>query len=186
MNAMKKLIILILVLALIGGGYYWWTHRDTSTTSTGTTNTQTNNTKPDPSNATFNIEGDAVTLASGKNESAAAPGSAITEETTLMEKLAYGDLNGDGKNDTALLLARYGGGSGTFIYVAAYVSGTVTYKGSEATFLGDRIAPQSISINNSVITVVYLDRGPDDSFAEEPTIRTTKAFVYKNGSLEEK
>ena len=35
-------------------------------------------------------------------------------------------------------------------------------------------------------TVNYLDRTPDESMADDPTIPTTKTFAYTNGQLVEK
>ena len=103
-----------------------------------------------------------------------------------MDKFAYGDLNADGKEDTVLLLTRYGAGSGIFIYLAAFTSGPVTYKGSKAIFIGDRIAPKSLSIKGDTVTVEYLDRKPDEAFATEPTVSASKQFTYKNGEFVEK
>ncbi|MDB5254405.1 MAG: hypothetical protein JWL80_471, partial [Parcubacteria group bacterium] len=110
-------------------------------------------------------------------------GSAATVETSLTDVRAYGDINGDGKDDTAALLIQIGGGSGEFVYLVGYVSGTVTYKGTNAVFIGDRIQPKTITIKNGVVTVNFLDRKADESFADEPTVNTSKQFVYTKGTL---
>lgn len=181
---MRKTIIIIILAAVV----VFYTMRDNfSTDKTGAPITNEDGTfHPDPSNATFTIDDESIILSAGRNERVITPESALTEETILLDKFAYGDINTDGKEDTLLLLARYGGGSGTFIYLAAFVSGPVTYRGSNTIFIGDRVAPQSISLNGETITVEYLDRGPDDAFAVEPTILTTKQFIYKAGELAEK
>ena len=142
--------------------------------------------RPDPSSATFTFDGEVVTLSSGRSAKAVVPGSALVEETLLLDKFAYGDINADGKEDTLLLLARYGAGSGTFIYLAGFISGPVTYRGTEAVFIGDRITPQSISIGGGTITVSYLDREDNEAFAAEPTVKVSKRFVYKNGGFQER
>lgn len=167
------------------GGYYLLKNSSQNKTETPNTN-QSTGVRPDPSNATFTLDGDSVTLNKGKGESEVAPGSAMTEETLLLDKFAYGDINADGKEDTLLLLARYGAGSGTFIYLAGFVSGPVTYHGTEAVFIGDRITPQSISLNKDTVTVKYLDRKSDEPLAAEPTVVTSKQFVYKNGEFQER
>ncbi|MBI1974712.1 MAG: hypothetical protein HYS51_02635 [Candidatus Zambryskibacteria bacterium] len=131
--------------------------------------------KPNPSNATFAFEDGLITLSGGKSE-----------EVTLLDKLAYGDINTDYKTDAAMFLSQSSGGTGIFIYLATFVSGPLNYKGSNAVFLGDRISLQNISIKNGVITVEYLDRKPDEGFAAEPTIPVSKQFVFRNGILEEK
>ena len=81
---------------------------------------------------------------------------------------------------------RYGSGSGTFIYAAAYLSGPVNYKGTEALFIGDRIAPQSVSISQGVVTVSYLDRKDDEPLSAEPTVSKNMQFVVRGGAFVER
>jgi len=182
---MKKVIIIVIILA-VGGLFYYYATRDKSPVKVGTpTANENGNFRPDPSNATFTFEDESITLSAGRKEMAVA-GSVLTEEIVLMDEFAYGDINLDTKEDTVLFLARYGAGSGTFIYVAAFVSGPVNYKGSDALYIGDRISPQSISIDKGVITVKYLDRESDEPMAAEPTVPVSKQFVYRNGELQER
>lgn len=182
---MKKIILVVIIIA-IGGLFYYVVSNKSPTKVEKPTISDKGGFHPDPSNATFIIEDESITLSRGKDEKEVTPGSAITEETVLMDKFAYGDVNADDKEDTALLLARYGAGSGTFIYVAVFVSGPVNYKGSNTVFIGDRISPQSISIKNGIITMKYLDRKSNEALAAEPTVPMSKQFVYKNGELVEK
>jgi|SRR3989344_891753 len=170
---MKKLLILILVF---GGAYLYFT---SSSPEPEEKVVQEVNKSPDASNATFIIEGDSVALRDGINLE-------DSLETKLLPLKASGDLNFDTKNDTAVLLTQTGGGSGTFVYVAAYISGPVSYKSTNTIFLGDRISPQTISVSNGVIRVKYLDRKEDESFADEPTVEVTKELVVRDGALEEK
>lgn len=184
---MKKFFIFIIVVAVLVGGYLVVRNISTDNDDVNIQNVnETGTSKPNPSSATFTLDGESVTLVNGKNATSVSPGNAVMEETILLDKFAYGDLNTDGKEDTALLLARYGAGSGTFIYMAAYLSGPVNYHGSEAVFIGDRVTPQSISIKSGVVIVDYLDRKDSQSFADEPTVPTTKQFVYKAGEFQEK
>ena len=172
---MKKLLIVVVIIAL-GAGWYFWSKGDSSNQII---QIAPDTSRPNPANATFNIEDENITLKNGVNDTG-------TTETSLSNTLAYSDVNGDGKNDAAVILIQSGGGSGTFVYLAAYISGNVNYKGSEAIFIGDRVAPKSLSINKGVITLTYLDRKADEPMAAEPTVLTTKNFVYKAGTLEEK
>ena len=184
---MKKLTLIIIVIIAVIALFYFLTHDRSPVGQTPTSSSSENGTfHPDPSNATFTFDDGPVTLSGGQSERAVAPDSAFVEEIDILDKFAYGDLNTDNKTDTALLLSQYGGGSGTFVYVAAFVSGPVTYRGSKVFFLGDRIIPQSIAINNGVITVKYLDREPDEIMSVEPTISVSKQFVYLNGELVER
>lgn len=160
---MKKLILIVVIIGTIA--FFFLNKSEDVNVEKENKPAQTENFKPDPSLASF---------------------SGIENSATILDDKAYGDLNNDDKEDVAVLLAETGGGSGVFIHIAAYVSGPVNYKGTNAMFLGDRIAPQSISISNGVITVNYLDRKEDEPFAAEPTVKTFKQFVYKNGELVEK
>ena len=175
---MKKFFLFILIIA--AGGFYLWDSGPSNYETKDNVPSDNTNAKPDASNATFTFEDGLVTLAGGhKTEEG-------SNETDLLEETAYGDLNGDSKDDAVVLLARSGPGSGVFIYAAAYVSGPVKYKGTNALFIGDRISPTSVSINNGVATVNYLDRNPDEAFAAEPTVPTSKQFIYKDGEFVEK
>lgn len=182
-RCMKKVFLIIVLLCV--GTLYFYTKSEPAIKPDLSDKTAEGSFKPDPSNATFAFDDGPVTLSSGRGEKAANSENTFSEEITLMDIFAYGDINTDGKEDTVLLLARYGGGSGIFIYLAAFVSGPVAYKGSETVFVGDRITPQSISIDNETITIKYLDRGPDDAFSTEPTVLTTKQFKYQDGKLQE-
>ncbi|MDO8565125.1 MAG: hypothetical protein Q7R67_00660 [bacterium] len=166
---MKTILKIILLVGALGLLYY--VYHIAAPTQSDNTNVDKTNFTLDPSNATFTIEGEPVIL---------------SEDVALLPNKTTGDLNNDEKPDQALLLAQSGGGSGVFVYIASYVSGPINYKGTNALFLGDRIAPQSITIANGVVTVTYLDRGKDEALAAEPTIKVTKKFVYKNGELVER
>ncbi len=142
--------------------------------------------RPDASNATFVFDDGSITLSKGINEKAITPGGSSMQETTLTDTVGYGDINGDKKDDAAAVLVQNGGGSGVFVYLGAYVSNPLNYKGSNAVFVGDRIEPKSISISNGVITLKYLDRKPNEPYAAEPTVLTSKQYVYTKGILSEK
>lgn len=182
---MKKLLLIIIGFVVIWGAFHFFKSTPSTSPNEGKTSTETPAGKPDPSNGTFLIDGSEVALTNGVSRVENEAG--LTTETLLIKnKFAYGDLNTDGAEDVALLLEQSGGGSGTFIYLAAYISGPLNRKGSNAVFIGDRVAPQTLSLKNGVITLTYLDRNADEPFAATPTVSVTKQFVYKNGELVEK
>ena len=178
---MKKFLILVVILAIVGGYFYY---KNLKPGEIAPDTVSDNNFKPDPSSATFTFDDGKITLSNGRNT--LEEGGEVVLETFLLQQRATGDINADKKDDTVILLAQSGGASGVFIYVAAYISGPVSYKGTNAVFVGDRISPESLSIKNGVITLKYLDRRPDEPFSAEPTVETSKQFVFKNGSIEEK
>ena len=186
---MKKLIGLIVV---IGIGYgIWYLSNKTASTAIPLSNTPVvdstpSTSHPDASNGTFKFEDSSVTLKNGSHSEPTAPGSASTEETTLGQTIGYGDINGDKKEDAAVVLIQNAGGTGTFIYIAGYISGPVGYKGTNALFVGDRIQPKSISIDKGEITFTYLERKPNEAMDAEPTVSAYKSYIYKNNTLVEK
>ena len=182
---MKKLLLIILI-AIVAIVYFGLKNNNPNSNTPNIQENVSSSFHPDPSGATFVFDNGAITLSQGKYSGAIAPNSVIREETSLTNIRGYGDINNDGKNDTVVVLVQSGGASGVFIYLAGYVSGPITYKGTNAIFIGDRITPQSISINKGIITLNYLDRKLEEPFAAEPTIPTTKIFEYNSGVLIEK
>jgi len=182
---MRKLLLVIIVIGVVLG-YFALRDETKENAPAGSTVTTSDGFRPDFSNATFIFDEELVTLEDGRREKELAPGSAIKEEIALTDFTAYGDINNDKKIDATVIFIQSGGGSGVFIYLAGYVSGPVTYKGTNAIFIGDRITPKSVSIDKQAITLNYLDRKPDEPFAAEPTVPTAKSFEYRDGILIEK
>jgi hypothetical protein len=137
----------------------------------------------DIKNATYRIDEESVTLSGGAAHTPIAPGSASVATTQYFGNEAHGDIDGDGVSDTAFLLTRDGGGSGTFFYLAALLSSAPHGVGTNAIFLGDRIAPQTTNIKDGVITVNYADRKPTDSMATPPSVGMSKRIMSIGGSL---
>ena len=136
-------------------------------------------------NSSFEVEGKTVTLVNGVSEIEAAPGSAAKTVTRFFGNEAFGDLNGDGKEDVAFLITQEGGGSGTFFYVVAALQSEAGYQGTNASLLGDRIAPQTTQIENGRIVVNYAERKPDEPFTAQPSIGVSKQFQVLDGKLVE-
>lgn len=142
----------------------------------------------DPQNATYLIEGKEVTLVNGVAEQEAAPGSATKVVTKYFGNSVDIDLNSDGLMDSAFLLTQDGGGSGTFFYVAAAVNNAGSTQGTNAIFLGDRIAPQSTNVdpNNPVQFIVnYAERKASDPMSAQPSVGVSRTFKFENGTLVE-
>jgi Immunoglobulin-like domain of bacterial spore germination len=75
---------------------------------------------------------------------------------------AFGDLNGDGKADAAVLLAENGGGSGVFESVIAIINQGGTPHQQSQVLLGDRVQVKSADISSGVIHLDMLVQGPND------------------------
>lgn len=182
---MKKWITIVVLVILALGYFVWQKGPNEPEIIQAPVSTEERQGHPDPSGGTFIFDDGPMTLSSGRNEKALVPGGSIIEETELLDKIAYGDINRDGKEDAGVFLIRYGAGTGSFTYLAVFASGPVTYRGSETFFLGDRIIVESIDIKNGIIEISYLDRAPNEPLVKEPTLLVTKKFRYANGKLVE-
>jgi hypothetical protein len=138
---------------------------------------------PDPGGATFTIDGKPITLAAGRAEQPAAPGSATKIVTSLGTQRAEGDIDGDGRTDTAVVLVHQPGGSGTFSYVALLLNASSGPAGTNAVLIGDRVTISTLRIDGKTIVVEYLDRRPGEPFTTAPSVATTKRLSLTAGKL---
>lgn len=80
----------------------------------------------------------------------------------LLDIYAYGDLNGDGKADSAVILAENSGGSGVFISVAAFLNQAGVPHQISQVELGDRVSVKSGNISLGVIHLNTIVHAPND------------------------
>ena len=142
----------------------------------------------DPQNAAYLIDGKEVTLVNGMAEQEAAPGSATKIVTKYFGNAVDIDLNSDGLMDSGFLLTQDGGGSGTFFYVAAAINKSGSTQGTNAIFLGDRIAPQSTNVdpnNPAQFIVNFAERKASDPMSAQPSVGVSRTFKLDNGTLVE-
>jgi hypothetical protein len=125
-----------------------------------------------------------VRLRDGKHDELAAPASASHRTTEIWGAPVAADLDGDGDDDTIVIIATEQGGSGTFYFVAVAELDGGGYTGSAGVLLGDRIAPRSVTFTDGVITVEYAERRPGEPMSAAPSVAMSRRFVYRNGVLQ--
>lgn len=141
----------------------------------------------DGKNATFTIDDTPVTFKNGSSIVSAAPGAASMSLTTYFDHETKGDLNGDGREDTAFLVMQNNGGTGIFYYVVVALQTFSGYKTTNAFLIGDRIAPKSIEIlpDSKELHVNYVGRKPNDPMTARPSVDSVLVLkVNKEGVLE--
>ena len=139
----------------------------------------------DPLNAVYWIDEAEIRMRDGRFEIPAAPGSAAMLSTVVLDTPVFGDLDGDGIPDAALILVYQGGGSGTFYYLAAALKRENGFRGTHAILLGDRIKPRAVRIHERTIIAEFLDRGAGEPMASAPTVAVSRAAVVDGDGLVE-
>lgn len=122
-----------------------------------------------PLNLAYTIDGEVFNLVAGKAEVA------IPESTTKNSLYVFGepvsaDLDADGDMDAALWLMNDSGGTGKFYYGALVLNDGLGGKPTNAMFLGDRIAPQSLEVKEGRAVYNFAERKPDEPMTAEPTV----------------
>lgn len=171
-----KTIISIAILLILLGAISWFYYSQQRPTIT-------ENFILDAKNCVYDIDGDIITLENGYSEREVAPGSASKKITRYFGNEAVGDFNNDGIGDTAFILTQNSGGSGTFYYLVAAVSGNNTCNGTNAILLGDRIAPQTTESDGNMIIVNYAGRKPGEPMSTSPSVGVTKRFSVEGITL---
>lgn len=119
------------------------------------------------------------TLVDGIAEKPAAAGSAATETVRAVgDPVIGGDVTGDGKPEAALLLTDDPGGSGTFYYAVLALSGTDSWRATNALPLGDRIEPQGIDFADGHFVYRFLERRPGEPMSEPPSVPRTVVIGF--------
>lgn len=98
------------------------------------------------------------------------------------DRVAFGDLDDDGIADAAVVAYANSGGSGTFIYLIAVLDRDGAPVQAAHALLGDRVRPQSLTIQGGEIQVEALAHGPEDPMCC-PSVIDTRAFVLRGDRL---
>ena len=93
-----------------------------------------------------------------------------------------GDITGDGRPEAALLLTDDPGGSGTFYYAVLALSGTDSWRATNALPLGDRIEPQGIDFADGHFVYRFLERRPGEPMSEPPSVPRTVVIGFDRSS----
>jgi hypothetical protein len=122
-------------------------------------------------------------LTDGEYEEEIVPGAASKLIIVVYpDRYAFGDLDDDGVDDAAVVLATSAGGSGTFISLEAVINDKGTPKHVASAELGDRVQVESIMIESGEITVDMVTHGPEDPLCC-PTVEGTQKYKLQGDTL---
>ena len=101
----------------------------------------------------------------------------------MMDLVAFGDLNGDGIWDAAVVLEANGGGSGTFRSLEAVVNEDGAPVHVASALLGDRVQLEEIIIADQYIKVQMVTHGEGDAMCC-PTLRVVQLYQLTEDGLQ--
>ncbi len=101
---------------------------------------------------------------------------------TLEPGIQFGDLNNDGVNDAALLLAENTGGTGTFVSLIVIFSKVGKYQQAPGITIDDRPIIESMSISQGKVLVKGFVHGPNDPMIS-PTQGMTQEYSLVGDNL---
>lgn len=100
----------------------------------------------------------------------------------ILEPIALGDLNSDGQDDAAIVLAEKGGGTGTFVALFAALNQAGQPQLQPAVALGDRPHIKGLMIRDRRIIVEAIVHDVDDPMCC-PTFPITSTYQLRSGVL---
>lgn len=92
----------------------------------------------------------------------------ISLNATLQPGIAYGDLNADGIEDAAMIMAENSGGTGVFTSLLVVYSDAGQFAQAPGVSIDDRPVIRELSISEGVVKLKALVHGPNDP-AVDPT-----------------
>lgn len=102
--------------------------------------------------------------------------------TVQFETAAFGDLNGDGWQDAAVVFYWNGGGTGCFQRLEVFLNKDGNPVPVATAVLGDRVGIRGIKIKSGVIILDALSHGPNDP-AGLPTVKRRARYKLKGENL---
>jgi len=136
-------------------------------------------------NATLTIMGSdqilrSITLKDGGYASDPDPAAPGYIEVKLTDQIAFGDLNGDGFLDAAIIIAESFGGTGTFISTVAILNQNGQPEAAATALIEDRAIINEIAVRDGGIFVDAIIHGPNDPLC--CAAMPSKRFYRLNGN----
>lgn len=134
-------------------------------------------TTPDVKNMSYIVSGEIFNLKNGRAENTYSTSSASKNILNIFGEPVYGDLNGDSVMDAVILLENNTGGSGMFYYAVLVINTGTTSKPTNAMLLGDRIAPQTVEIQDGHALYNFAERRYGEPMTTRPSMGKS-VWVY--------
>jgi hypothetical protein len=113
-----------------------------------------------------------VLLSDGKYEGGSGADYLLVQ---LLPQAAFGDFNGDGWEDAALLISEYTGGTGTFVSISVMIANDTGYIQLTPIHIDDRPLINSLTVQDGNVVLDAVVHGVADSMAD-PTKAVVETF----------
>lgn len=123
-----------------------------------------------------------IKLSDGIYKEKIAPDSATELVIKLSDRIGFGDLNGDGAEDAAVILVSNPGGSGTFYELAAVINSRGKAKYAASVFLGDRVKVEEVDISSGKIVVEMVIHKSTDPMCC-PALKVEQEYALQGDAL---
>jgi hypothetical protein len=100
----------------------------------------------------------------------------------MADKTAIGDLNGDGRDEAAVLFGENNGGSGDFVSLVVFKEEGVKVVQGPSYYIDDRPVINSLSIEDGLVKLGVTVHGPNDPMVS-PTKETIQRFQWEHDQL---
>jgi len=100
----------------------------------------------------------------------------------LNDRISFGDLNGDGAEDAALILVSDPGGSGTFYDLVAVINSQGKAKYAASIFLGDRVKVEKVDLSSGKILVKMVIHKRTDPMCC-PSLKVEQEYALQGDEL---
>jgi heat shock protein HslJ len=113
----------------------------------------------------------------------ATPGDASRLQVVLWsEPIAFGDLDGLPGDEAVVLASASTGGSGSFVYIAAFARRDSRLSEATATLVGDRVKVLALSVADRRVTLEIVEAGPGDALCC-PSRFARKTYALQGSTL---
>jgi len=123
-----------------------------------------------------------IKLRDGIYQEKIAPDSATELVIKLSDRIGFGELNGDGAEDAAVILVSNPGGSGTFYELAAVINNRGKAKHAASVFLGDRVKLEEVDISSGKIVVKMVIHKRNDPMCC-PSLKVEQKYALQGDEL---
>ncbi len=100
----------------------------------------------------------------------------------LTDKMAWGDLNGDGVPDAAIILRTFAGASGVLVEMVAVLNENGSPRQAAAAMLGNKVGVETLSIQSGEI-VMYINKHAKDDPLCCPSRWVTEKYTLQGCRL---